>query len=235
MKKSRFTLIELLVVIAIIAILAAMLLPALSRARDKAKTINCGSNLRQIHLTVFNYHNDFNGFYPVINGDLPNPNASTGHWWTNALAVYMPPKKWTNEGTGNPAWNPADAWTCPAVLPQDVQWGGGYGANADGPIAYSVAGGGRGYNRGTFMKRPNDMLVIADAMIHYPSFAPTMNKTWIAIRAPIWASTQWTGVNTAQAAGRHSLGANMSFQDGHIEWHRWVEVYNNYPQYFQWW
>jgi len=82
-----FTLIELLVVIAIIAILAAMLLPALSRAKERAHSTQCVSNLRQIGVAMQLYGDDGDERLPAANGSVPwsstNPVA-----WTKPLVEY---------------------------------------------------------------------------------------------------------------------------------------------------
>jgi len=89
--RRSFTLIELLVVIAVIAILAAMLLPALSQAREKARQTVCMNNLKQLAFGMIMYTQDFDGYWPCY------PPVEDGPKWDQLISPYINYKwgKWT--------------------------------------------------------------------------------------------------------------------------------------------
>jgi prepilin-type N-terminal cleavage/methylation domain-containing protein/prepilin-type processing-associated H-X9-DG protein len=86
-RKAAFTLIELLVVIAIIAILASMLLPSLSRAKQEAVRIDCVNNIKQLDLAMQMYGDDSASLLPMPHGTVPW-GASNPPPWTQLLAEY---------------------------------------------------------------------------------------------------------------------------------------------------
>ncbi len=103
--KRAFTLIELLVVIAIIAILAALLLPAVSRAKDAAKRTSCISNLRQVNLAIRLYAEDWADSLPVLPDPNPYPNG-VGACYKQLVKGYV--------GLSGPASPNEKAFICPS-------------------------------------------------------------------------------------------------------------------------
>ena len=102
-QKMGFTLIELLVVIAIIAILAALLLPALARAKSKAERTYCMNSLRQISLFMHLYSDDNTDYFPAhrCQNEADNPVDTLTNWWGSTIVGY--------------AQNKSNLFHCPAL------------------------------------------------------------------------------------------------------------------------
>lgn len=237
-----FTLIELLVVIAIIAILAAMLLPALGRAKDKAKGIACTNNNKQIGLAFMMYAGDGNDFLPPLNEGNFNAGTITTNWW---FAIIDKAKYLTSSTVTN------NVWRCPAVRDSDIDPGvvsyfkspcEGFGplegnTEVQGIIRYgkTSSGANLGSRKLTELRRPSQLWMIGD--VGYPKTGwttdamPKAYYTEIATKQPL-VNGGWTFAPYKQPACRHAGRAVFSFCDGHVEGWRWTDLRKNQNDVF---
>ncbi len=219
MKKMKFTLIELLVVIAIIAILAALLLPALTKARNKAKAVQCLNNLKQVGVAFQLYGDDHNGMWMLYyyNG------TTTGRSWASFLLGREDTKDWTVPS--NKYISSYGSLLCPSENPFSMtvksyinSWV--YGTSNLENDKYKAP-----YKTNNFrvksdtstvlltgkIPKPSEWLVIADSL----TGADGMRQTW-CIFGYITPWDQYSGLLHL----RHSEKGNALFSDGHAAAHR---------------
>jgi len=246
-REGAFTLVELLVVIAVIAILAALLLPTLSRAKESARNINCQSNLKQLQICWHLYADDYLGvFVPNdwIDTESMGSNGPTSADYTQTS--WCPGDARLDTTTSNiqqgllyPYNTSTAIYHCPSDL-STIEDGNGNPLPQLRNRSYNMSQSVNGY---PLLVDPNEGWPVDAIQPCFAKFAaitnPTPTQLFVFVDenevtledpqfgypSPGWGPEWWD-----MPSNRHNQGANLSFADGHVEhWHWQTPMTATYP------
>tara|TARA_B100000614_G_C14487305_1_gene469227 strand:+ start:180 stop:851 length:672 start_codon:yes stop_codon:yes gene_type:complete len=209
--KRAFTLIELLVVISIIAILASLLLPALSKARSKAKQTRCLGNLKQQGMAFTLYADDSDGNWPKLSR---NGSATNSNFWYVALAPYTSLNKEVDITKITMADFTRSVFWCPEWEPigNDKSLIG-YGMNYLLKPVNGLAGTSTVHPRPDLSPNPEQQVLTADGGDwHLSGYPYSFNATSNAYKFDLV---------------RHNGGANINYCDLHVDWQSESYIFQN--------